>query len=105
MKNRGWSYEGEAWKTTTTKGEPVYRLYHPTLRVHLYTKDANEYQVLATRGWRQEGIAYRSSGQVAVYRLYHSGIKKHHYTKDVNEYNTLAKRGWKQEGVAWYSEK
>lgn len=105
LKNRGWSYEGEAWKTTTTKGEPVYRLYHPTLRVHLYTKDANEYQVLATRGWRQEGIAYRSSGQVAVYRLYHSGIKKHHYTKDVNEYNTLAKRGWKQEGVAWYSEK
>ena len=105
LKNRGWNYEGEAWKTRTNEGEAVYRLYHPELRVHLYTKDANEYKVLATRGWNQEGIAYRSSGKIKVYRLYHSGIKKHHYTRDENEYSTLAKRGWIQEGIAWYSEK
>ncbi|MBS8065626.1 hypothetical protein F6P60_11245, partial [Streptococcus suis] len=41
---------------------PVYRLYHPGLRVHLYTKDANEYTVLAGRGWRQEGVAFYGLG-------------------------------------------
>ena len=103
LKHRGWTYEGEAWKTATQAGTPVYRLYHSGLRVHLYTSDANEYKVLATRGWRQEGVAYRSKGDTPVYRLYHPGIKKHHFTKDSNEYKTLASRGWKQEGIAWYS--
>ena len=28
----------------------LYRLYHPGLRVHLYTKDPNEYNVLGGRG-------------------------------------------------------
>lgn len=40
------------------EGDTVFRLYHPGLKVHLYTKDKNEYQVLATRGWQQEGTAY-----------------------------------------------
>ena len=83
---------------------PVYRLYQPDLKVHLYTKDTNEYKVLATRGWKQEGVAYRSFGSVPVYRLYHAGIRKHLYTKDANEYKVLATRGWLQEGVSWYSQ-
>ncbi|MGO4936013.1 G5 domain-containing protein, partial [Collinsella sp. Sow4_D11] len=28
------------------------------MKKHLYTKDSNEYKVLATRGWKQEGIAF-----------------------------------------------
>ena len=82
----------------------VYRLYHPDLRVHLYTKDTNEYKVLASRGWKQEGVAYYSYGSIPVYRLYHPGLKKHLYTKDTNEYKVLAERGWLQEGVAWDSQ-
>ncbi|MER0124034.1 hypothetical protein ABPH35_10490 [Streptococcus sp. ZJ93] len=89
----------------TTETSPVYRLYHAGLQVHLYTTDANENAVLANRGWRQEGEAYRSSGEIPVYRLYHAGIKKHLYTRDENEKNVLSTRGWRYEGVAWNVEK
>ena len=79
-------------------------MYHPGLKVHLYTKDLNEYQVLAKRGWMQEGVSYQSFGTIPVYRLYHSGIKKHLYTKDENEKNVLSKSGWTYEGIAWHVE-
>ncbi|HFI0151475.1 TPA: glycosyhydrolase, partial [Streptococcus suis] len=39
----------------------LYRLYHPGLQVHLYTTDTNEYRVLASRGWNQEGLAWNTS--------------------------------------------
>ncbi|HFI0185683.1 TPA: GBS Bsp-like repeat-containing protein [Streptococcus suis] len=83
----------------------IYRLYHPNLQVHLYTKDSNEYQVLARRGWRQEGQAWQFSENQGklVYRLYHPQLKVHLYTQDKNEYTVLAQRGWSQEGVAFRS--
>ncbi|MBF0779314.1 hypothetical protein [Streptococcus cuniculi] len=83
----------------------VYRLYNPNLKVHLYTKDINEYTVLAARGWRQEGVAWQShlTKGTPVYRLYHSGLKVHLYTMDTNEYKILATRGWNQEGEAYKS--
>ncbi|MCD3445413.1 SEC10/PgrA surface exclusion domain-containing protein [Streptococcus equi] len=85
--------------------QPVYRLYHSGLRVHLYTKDKNEYQVLSARGWKQEGQAWMTSSKGdPVYRLYHSGLKVHLYTRDKNEYQVLATRGWRQEGIAYRSE-
>ena len=85
---------------------PLYRLYHPDLRVHLYTKDKNEYAVLGKRGWNQEGLAWVTANGEGdtVYRLYHPGLKVHLYTKDKNEYQVLAIRGWLQEGTAFYSE-
>ncbi|HFR3426148.1 TPA: hypothetical protein ACHU7U_001380 [Streptococcus suis] len=83
---------------------PVYRLYHEDLKVHLYTRDAHEYKVLADRGWRQEGQAFLSASQGSpVYRLYHEGLKVHLYTRDAHEYKVLASRGWRQEGTAFYS--
>lgn len=33
-------------------------MYHSGLKVHLYTTDENEKNVLSTRGWRYEGIAW-----------------------------------------------
>jgi hypothetical protein len=84
----------------------VYRLYNSGLKVHLYTTDANEYAVLAERGWSQEGVAFKSAKEgTPVYRLYNAGLKKHLYTTDANEYKVLATRGWTQEGVAFYSAK
>ncbi|WP_105113627.1 hypothetical protein [Streptococcus suis] len=83
---------------------PVYRLYHEDLKVHLYTRDAHEYKVLAGRGWRQEGQAFLSASKGSpVYRLYHEGLKVHLYTRDAHEYKVLAGRGWRQEGTAFYS--
>lgn len=83
----------------------IYRLYHPGLQVHLYTKDTNEYQVLAQRGWQQEGQAWQYSKEQGkiVYRLYHPHLRVHLYTQDRNEYNVLAQRGWSQEGEAFRS--
>ena len=86
--------------------QTVYRLYHSGTLDHHYPTDTNEYQVLAGRGWQQEGVAWasRDSSAVPVYRLYHEGTRDHHYTKDYNEYQVLADRGWSQEGIAWYSD-
>ena len=83
----------------------VYRLYHPGLRVHLYTTDTHEAKILQGRDWIYEGISWKSEQKkgMEVYRLYHPGLKVHLYTKDTNEYKVLASRGWKQEGVAYYS--
>ena len=83
----------------------LYRLYHPGLRVHLYTRDNNEYRVLGSRGWLQEGEAWKVSLKIGdkVYRLYHPGLQIHLFTKDENEYRQLATRGWKQEGTAFRS--
>ncbi|MGT2910602.1 LD-carboxypeptidase LdcB/DacB [Streptococcus cameli] len=83
----------------------VYRLFHPIFSVHLYTMDTNEYSILATKGWRQEGLAWHSSehqGEI-VYRLYNPTLSTHLYTKNLNEYNTLTHHGWRQEGKAFYS--
>ena len=84
----------------------VYRLYYPATLDHHYTKDAYEYQVLGSRGWIQEGVAWHSDDKdhgAPVYRLYHPGKLNHHYTMDAWEYKVLGGRGWKQEGIAWYS--
>ncbi len=39
----------------------VYRLYYAGTKDHHYTMDENEYRVLATRGWEQEGVAWPST--------------------------------------------
>lgn len=88
-----------------------YRIYSDITKEHHYTTDENEYTVLGTRGWVQEGIAhrvYRSTAPVngitpvPLYRLYHSGIRQHLWTTDKNEYDTLATRNWGQEGIDGY---
>lgn len=89
---------------TSTNLQPVYRLYHPGLQVHLYTTDKNENAVLGSRGWRQEGVAWSTSNTGSpVYRLYNPHLQVHLYTKDSNEYAVLATRGWRQEGIAYHS--
>jgi hypothetical protein len=80
-----------------------YRLYSPTTMEHLYTTDANEYRVLGTWGWSQEGIIgdlldgpKNIGGEEAApyYRVYIPSLLQHHWTADRNEYLTLrANRG------------
>ncbi|HFI0292416.1 TPA: G5 domain-containing protein [Streptococcus suis] len=90
---------------SSTETGILYRLYHSGLKVHLYTRDANEYKVLGGRGWNQEGIAWQVNTQEGdiVYRLYHKGLQVHLYTKDTNEYKVLGRSGWTQEGPAFRS--
>jgi alpha-tubulin suppressor-like RCC1 family protein/ligand-binding sensor domain-containing protein len=89
-----------------------YRLYHDGTKEHLYTTDFNEYNVLGSRGWVQEGIAYKMltngvyNGVMATipfFRVYHSGILQHHWTSDSNEARVLsAIPVWAYEGTIGY---
>ncbi|WP_105208974.1 hypothetical protein [Streptococcus suis] len=96
----------EAKSDKKVAASAVYRLYNPGLKVHLYTTDFNEYNVLNERGWNQEGVAFQSATEgTPVYRLYNPGLKVHLYTTDANEYEVLGGRGWNKEGVAFNSVK
>jgi hypothetical protein len=57
---RGWVPEGiDRYimdRAVSGQTVPMYRLAHSVLPIHLWTTDINEYTVLATRGWVQEGI-------------------------------------------------
>lgn len=90
-------------ETVARLGE-IYRLYHAGIKRHLYTQNFSEAQILTSKGWRHEGIAFLTvpSG-TPVYRLYHSGTREHLYTISTPERDVLAQRGWRYEGIAWYS--
>jgi N-acetylneuraminic acid mutarotase len=99
--------DAPAAATTITQ----YRLYHEGTKEHLYTTDQNEYNVLGTRGWAQEGVAYRmltngihgGVATVPLFRLYHPGILQHHWTTDSNEAVVLSQRPeWFYEGTVGY---
>jgi uncharacterized repeat protein (TIGR01451 family) len=88
-----------------------YRLYFDLTKEHLYTTDLNEYLVLGTLGWDQEGPAHQVltsatpfMGQTPIpfYRLYHPTIHQHLWTTDALEYGALPGSGWIQEGTECY---
>jgi hypothetical protein len=91
---------------------PSYRLYNNGTTEHLYTTDLNEYTVLGTEGWTQEGAPFQVYNGPAVvsgvstipmYRLYDPYTYQHLWTTDRNEYFTLRVSGsWNPEGVANY---
>ena len=88
-------------QTTTI---PLWRMYHSGIKQHLWTTCLNEYNVLATRGWNQEGIAWMTpNAGRPVHRLFHPGIIRHHYTADQHEIAILtAKHGWQDEGMLFF---
>jgi hypothetical protein len=109
----GWAQEGVAHQVylddTPVHGQvpvPLYRLYHGGIRQHLWTTDANEYAVLGTWGWIQEGVDGYVLGAgvpgvtTPLYRMAYAFLPIHLWTTDLNEYHVLATRGWKQEGIA-----
>jgi hypothetical protein len=90
----------------------LYRLYSPITLEHHYTTDANEYVVLGTMGWQQEGAGYamyispgthKGVTTVPVFRLYHGGIRQHFWTTDWFEVTVLVAGGaWVYEGIPGY---
>ena len=102
---------GVLYRITADSHAPRYRLYHDGTKEHLYTTDLNEYTVLGTRGWIQEGVAhqiflvpapYQGVTPVPLYRLYHPGIRQHHWTTDANEWAVLSSSTWTDEGISGY---
>ena len=91
-------------KSQIGKVTPVYRLYNPGIKRHLYTHSLEEVTVLGTRGWISEGPTFSTIGSgTPVYRLYSPLLREHLYTTNKKENDLLATRGWKAEGIAWYS--
>ena len=91
-------------KSQIGKVTPVYRLYNPGIKLHLYTHSLEEVTVLGTRGWISEGPTFSTIGSgTPVYRLYSPLLREHLYTTNKKENDLLATRGWKAEGIAWYS--
>ncbi|MCH9277020.1 hypothetical protein JS533_012220, partial [Bifidobacterium amazonense] len=94
--------------TTNTNAIPVYRLYNKQTRLHLYTADTHEKDVLTSKhGWTDEGVAFKVSKKVAgakpVYRLYNPQSRRHLITLDDHERSELStKHGWTDEGIVWY---
>ena len=82
----------------------VYRAYNPNTGEHLFTSNEREYNNLATKGWKREGVAFSSVEELAgkkteVYRVYNPNAKggDHHYTKSKKEAEKLVKKGWKMD--------
>ena len=96
-------YRGLSIPFQVTVQIPLWRMFHEGINQHLWTTCFNEYEVLATRGWNQEGIAwYTPPTGRPVHRLFHEGIVRHHYTADQNEIRVLRERGWNDEGVLFF---
>lgn len=98
--------QGEAG---TVDAKPVYRLYNPLLKLHLYTADEHEKTVLSAGDWTYEQISFKVSekqteGSKPVYRLYNPGTYRHLLTMDSHERDVLSAPGggWNYENVAWY---
>ncbi len=103
---RGWYFEGVSWYAPKT-GDPVYRLFNPATTDHHYTMDYNEYMILGSQGWNQEGIGWYSDPAkgIGMHRLFTKElvVGAHHYTSDENEYKTLMATGsWIDEKYGWY---
>lgn len=88
-----------------TRNGATYRLYNPSIKRHLYTQDLDEANFLQSRGWKFEGLSFRTLTQGRpVYRLYHRGLREHIYSTDAQERDALVRGGsWSYEGVAFYS--
>ncbi|WP_200849523.1 calcium-binding protein [Enterococcus sp. CSURQ0835] len=88
------------------KGEAaeLLRLYNPNTGHHHYTESGDEKGVLVSKGWHDEGLAWRTpdKGQ-EVYRMYNPNNGDHHYTVNGHEKNMLVDKGWHYEGVAFQS--
>jgi len=110
-----WNAEGQVFSEysgpATVGGvadEPYYRLYNPSVLQHLWTTDLNEYTVLATEGWNQEGIVGyvfptavpAMASCTPLYRLRAPNV--HVWTTTLNEYDTLQTEGWTGEGIIGY---
>ncbi len=96
---------------TTVTATPWYRISDPYSKTYLYTSDANEYRVLGTEGFTQQGASglvmtgpatVAGVSNIAWYRVYVNATASHFWTSDRNEFLTLVnqQQAYVGEGVA-----
>ncbi|MGH1647976.1 BspA family leucine-rich repeat surface protein [Enterococcus gilvus] len=108
--------------TFTAKfGAAVYRLYNKNNGDHLLTKNKNEKDKVAAKGWKVETnpkneygraafyvpVQADSAGKKQVYRIYNPNSGEHFYTTNKSEANAAVKKGWRHEtdnNYTWVSE-
>ena len=102
LRSAGWRDEGVAFRMSSDKGTPVYRLYNPGGK-HLFTTSAKERDVLIKAGWRDEGIAFYvpDGAKTDVHRLYNPGNGDHLLTTSANERGVVLMHKWRDEGIAF----
>lgn len=75
-------YEALSFFVQDRGSKPVYRLYLKGHNLHLWTMDENERNVLTSRGWQYEGIAWyntiRESLFIEPIHLQQKSISLHH---------------------------
>lgn len=108
--SKDWVREGvnfKEYQKASKDTKAIYRVYNPKSGEHINTSDQNEIKVLATYGWKNEGVSFyapKTSGK-DIYRLFNpkAGLGAHFVTADANEKKTLTTKPneWKYEGVAW----
>ena len=89
------------------KTTPVYRLFNTKNGQHFYTANKEEHDILVTKGWNDEGIAWQVRPTTAkpIYRLFDkSGTGRHLFTSDAATRDSYIAKGWADEGIAWYAE-
>ncbi|MBP3260758.1 hypothetical protein [Pseudobutyrivibrio sp.] len=89
------------------KTVPVYRLFNANSGQHFYTANKEEHDILVTKGWNDEGIAWqvRAAASIPVYRLFDkSKTGSHLFTSDAATRDSYIAKGWADEGIAWYAE-
>lgn len=90
-----------------TTGAPVvnmYRLHDAKTRQHFYTSNANEINLLQSRGWRLEGTAWKNSTDpngAPVYRMWNTKTGERIFTRHQAEVDKFVSYGWKNEGIAF----
>ncbi|WP_314577262.1 leucine-rich repeat domain-containing protein [Enterococcus gilvus] len=108
--------------TFTAKfGAAVYRLYNKNNGDHLLTKNKNEKNKIAAKGWKVETnpkndygraafyvpVQADSAGKKTVYRIYNPNSGEHFYTTNKSEADAAVKKGWRHEtdsNYTWVSE-
>lgn len=97
--------KGQKTQPTLSVLKAVYRLRNPKTNEYFYTLHHSERAKLVSRGWKDEGVAWKSETTkgTPVYRLQNVKTKEYFYTKNISEYEKLGKRGWKKEGIAFRS--
>jgi hypothetical protein len=86
--------------------QPVLRVYNSITRVHLWTANRTEYDLLTAPGspWRAEGVAWFAPVTgVPVNRLFNPRTNRHLYTSNAAEISALIQEGWLNEGTAFFS--
>ena len=97
-----WRDEGVAFRMSSDKGTPVYRLYNPGGK-HLFTTSERERDVLIKAKWSYEGVAFYvpDGAKTDVHRLYNPGNGDHLLTTSANERGVLVMHKWRDEGIAF----